>query len=229
MTDLDDDAVTAIANDQDDAVRSYLVAHRRSPYGMQAATTFLRFVVDDHTLFVECDRTVLPPLLRELRMQERTSDRFGFRDFTDAEVLTSSVGWIGTFFSAPFRLIHSLSLKARTNLSHRREARVVRRALLHDYGVDVTIRELAASGPFDNSLQLTDLDRDLKVVERHVLEALIAFLDDRGVDSSELHSRQTAILNQGVIQTGGTSNIGALAVGDRAKASTRDDQERTTR
>jgi hypothetical protein len=51
-----------------------------------------------------------------------------------------------------------------------------------------------------------------------VLAALLDFLDERGVDTTEFRNRQMTILNQGVIQTGGISNVGNQAIGSEATA-----------
>jgi NAD-dependent DNA ligase len=51
------------------------------------------------------------------------------------------------------------------------------------------------------------------------LEAFRAFLDDHGIDTSDIKDRGTQILNNGVIVSGGTVTAEGLAVGANAKAS----------
>jgi hypothetical protein len=54
-------------------------------------------------------------------------------------------------------------------------------------------------------------------MERQVLDSIVTFLDARGVETSELVERQTTILNQGVLVSGGSLVAGQLAVGRGAK------------
>ena len=56
-----------------------------------------------------------------------------------------------------------------------------------------------------------------KYMERQVLDSIVTFLDARGIDTSELVERQTTILNQGVLVSGGSLVAGQLAVGRGAK------------
>jgi len=57
-----------------------------------------------------------------------------------------------------------------------------------------------------------------KIVEREVLDAFVAFLRAKDIDTSDFEERQSAILNYGVIVSGGSVNAQSLAVGDQARA-----------
>jgi hypothetical protein len=218
--------ITTMTNQVDDSARCYLVAHLRSERSGLATSTFLRFLVDDHMLYAECERTVLPPLHPALRMDERTTRKVGFGDFTDSEVASAFAGWIKPFFAAPFWLLDSFTLLKDLHAS-RRQSRDALHDLQFDYGTDFSVREFAATGDYANRFQANDAERHFKLIERHTLEALILFLKGHGVNTDELHSRQAAILNQGIIQFDGTNNIGALAVGDQARATQRNNPQKT--
>jgi hypothetical protein len=74
------------------------------------------------------------------------------------------------------------------------------------------------------------MDGDLfnKALEREVLDALIVFLDEHGVDTSDLKERQTTILNSGVIVHGGDVRADSLAVGAGSQARTEVKSSRKT-
>ncbi|WP_348541545.1 hypothetical protein [Streptomyces sp. SAI-133] len=55
-------------------------------------------------------------------------------------------------------------------------------------------------------------------MERHTLAAIREFLDARGYDITDFRAQQQTILNQGLIQQGGTSIIGNQAIGTGATA-----------
>jgi hypothetical protein len=64
------------------------------------------------------------------------------------------------------------------------------------------------------------LDREMyvKTLEQRLLDAIIQFLDEHNVDVSDLVERQTTILNNGVMLSGGTIQAESLAVGTGARA-----------
>jgi len=86
-----------------------------------------------------------------------------------------------------------------------------------DCGTGITVRQRGASTTFWRYFQRLDQERYLKVVERSVLDTLTVHLDEHGVDTSELVERQTTILNQGVLMSGGTLQAESLAVGRGAR------------
>ncbi len=53
-----------------------------------------------------------------------------------------------------------------------------------------------------------------------MLEELVAFLDDQGIDTSDLRERSTTILNSGILVQGGDVRADSLAVGANAQATT---------
>ena len=58
----------------------------------------------------------------------------------------------------------------------------------------------------------------LKLVEKEILDAIIDFLEAHDIDTSELRERQSMILNNGVIMSGGTVQAETVAMGGRARA-----------
>ena len=52
----------------------------------------------------------------------------------------------------------------------------------------------------------------LKVLEKNILDSILTFLEENDVDVSELKQRQTMILNQGVILSGGSMTTESLSV-----------------
>jgi hypothetical protein len=69
---------------------------------------------------------------------------------------------------------------------------------------------------YNNYFQRLDVDKFQKLVELHVLQAVVDFLDDRGVDTSTLRQRQVFIQNSHTIF--GDVSAGAVAIGAGATA-----------
>jgi hypothetical protein len=55
-----------------------------------------------------------------------------------------------------------------------------------------------SSGSFGHYFQKMDGDLHNKLFEHEVLDSLIEFLDEHGIDTGNLKERQTTILNTGV-------------------------------
>jgi hypothetical protein len=64
------------------------------------------------------------------------------------------------------------------------------------------------------------LDRDMhfKTVEICIIDAIVAYLAELGIDTSDIKERRTAILNKGVMITGGTVNAESVVAGTEAKS-----------
>ncbi|MGW5053693.1 hypothetical protein [Actinokineospora sp. NPDC004072] len=194
-------------------VRTYLCVHAASSAGLVVASTFLRFTAHAELLYFECERTLLHPVGADLLLAE-----------SEPGFLERASVWLGDVVSSPLQLVAApfTPIPGPTRRSVRRTDRKQVKAAIADphfhYGAGYSPREAAAAASFHTEFQFLDAERSFKLVERLVLDAAIEFLDHHGVDTSDLRSRQTTILNSGVIQTGGVSNVGALAVGDQARA-----------
>jgi hypothetical protein len=57
-----------------------------------------------------------------------------------------------------------------------------------------------------------------KVIERQVLDSLLNFLEAHDVDTSEMRQRESTILNNGVMMSGGQFQADNVAVGTQARA-----------
>jgi len=119
---------------------------------------------------------------------------------------------------APVRVVRDLTFRWRWERRRAVERAIARQDLGYNYGARFSVREEATDANYHNYFQKTDAAKHLKLIERHVLAALLDFLDEHGVDTTEFRNRQMTILNQGIIQTGGTSNVGNQAVGSEATA-----------
>lgn len=89
-----------------------------------------------------------------------------------------------------------------------------------NYGTDTSVRELAQGTKYRRYFQHLDREMIGKIVERQILDTAARFLDAHNIDISELEERQTAILNNGLIVSGGTVEADSIAVGAGANALT---------
>ncbi|MFE9770612.1 hypothetical protein ACFYOV_02800 [Streptomyces sp. NPDC005931] len=122
------------------------------------------------------------------------------------------------FAGAPFRARRQARFESRHNRRMMDELRAVEQDPVYDFGARVSVRELALSPNYHNYFQVVDAERITALVQRHTFAAVRAFLDAHGYDTTDFRAQQQTILNQGVIQQGGTSIIGNQAIGAGATA-----------
>ncbi|PZG17208.1 hypothetical protein C1I95_15970 [Micromonospora craterilacus] len=212
-----DGEVRQVAANPQGAARHYLCAQVPSWGAEVVASTFLHFSTDGRLLYLECARTVLEPPRLAYHDVDRLTEWLPSRHLVHL-LATATARLLPTAFGAPGRLIDDLVQALRHGPRQARLRRLAREDLGHDYGARVGVRELAAGADYHNYFQVLDAAKHLKVVERHVLAAIVDFLDDRGLDTAEFRNRQMTILNHGVVQTGGLSVVGNQAVGTGARA-----------
>jgi hypothetical protein len=195
---LEDERLVAQAQDQEIAV-----------------STFLYLAVEGGMLYVEFVATVLPPILDSLHAIDRiVPERIVSKALRDA--LTHGFSALAL---APIRLFQGLNTVYGSGRRMDQADEASREYRTYDYSARLSVRELAGDHKLHNYLQKLDAEKYYKLVERAITGAVLTFLDDRGVDTSEYLSRTTMVLNHGVMITGGTIS-GPVAAGDHATAST---------
>lgn len=217
-TSLSAQEISEIAADPRGLARHYICAHVPSWDGQIVASIFLRFSTDGYIIYTECAHAILAPVGAEFLPEELSTDEIDFQKGSSlcAESLANVVPML---VRSPWRVIRSINFSS--DCASRAEDLRKRAAedLGFNYGASVSVRELFIDTHYQNYYQLADASKHLNILDRHTLEALAVFLEEHHVDTTDLRNRQTAILNEGVIQTGGISNIGAQAVGSGALAS----------
>jgi len=198
-------------------VRHYLAVHVPLWGGDVVPSVFLHFSTAGRTLHLHCSNHVLGPV----RADYHAVDRLRGPLSPDARrgLLLNAVARTGTaFFTAPFRALRQARFEERHNKRMADELKALQQDPVYDFGARVSVRELALSANYQNYFQVVDATRITSLVERHTLAAIREFLDTRGYDTTDFRAQQQTILNQGLIQQGGTSIIGNQAIGSGATA-----------
>ncbi len=87
-----------------------------------------------------------------------------------------------------------------------------------NYGAITSIRENVSDSLYRQYFQILDKEMYLKVFETILLNSMVNFLDSKNIDTTDLKNRQSEIINQGIIMSGGSINSKNLAVGRKARA-----------
>jgi hypothetical protein len=218
VSSLDPNQVQKYSLENDRHVRQYKWI-RVTDWGNELTTSyFLRCTQRGNSLFVEINRCLLTPLAQAYRGVDAKAEE----DWkVGVSICTGSV-IVGPLRAlvAPLMLLGHLrdwwnDLLDRKNKEHQE---LIDDHPLYNYGVAQSFRESMRSDLFLHYFQKLDGDFYSKVLEREILAAILAFLDEHNIDTSELKERQSTILNSGIIVHGGDVKAESLAVGAGAQA-----------
>ena len=198
-------------------VRHYTCIQVVDWQGELVLSIFFRSTKVGGNLFVEASYFLLPPLREEYHRIDNlraTPDLAGAAELA----IKAAVGTIPVVVMAPFHVLAHLT-SGLTRWQERRSIRhTIRANPSFDYGATTSIRQSGMSPNYRRYFQRLDREMYVKIAEQRLLDAIIQFLDEHNVDVSELVERQTTILNNGVMLSGGSIQAESLAVGTGARA-----------
>ncbi|MET7691803.1 hypothetical protein ABZT06_28130 [Streptomyces sp. NPDC005483] len=214
---LSADQVERIMERPTGAVRHCLAIHVPLWGGDVVPTVFLHFSTEGRTLHLHCSNHVLGPVRADFHLVDRL--RGPLSPAARRGLLLDAVpGTARAFFAAPFRALRQARFEKRHTRRMVDELKALEQDPVYDFGARLSVRELAVSPDYQNYFQVVDAARITSLVERHTFAAIREFLDMRGYDITDFRAQQQTILNQGLIQQGGTSIIGNQAIGTGATA-----------
>lgn len=216
-TQVDPSLINTFIENPTQAVRHYKSIQVVGWKGELVLSIFLRFSKTKQSLFAEASYLLLPPLREEYHKVDSIHPTPTLR--TKIELLYQCV------FTTPFLWAFSPVIVLSKILrsfgwwrQDRENKRIIKGNLTFDYGATTSIRESASSPAYRRYFQKLDKEMYLKIIERQILDSIIEFVDGKNIDTSDLKDRQTTILNNGVIVSGGSIKAESLAVGEKARA-----------
>ncbi|HXT92844.1 MAG TPA: hypothetical protein VN714_26715 [Trebonia sp.] len=209
-------AIAEAITNSGDAARHYLCARVVSWGGEVVTSVFVHASLQGRTLYLEFATYALLPIRSEYAVGKAGGThgrKLGSEVFAAIVGLPAFLLETGRLARAPF------TLWAAVRARHDRTPEAGRRS---DIGAEFSIRETAMieapSKSEDESessyFQFQDIAQHSKIIERRLIAAIEDYLEEVGVDSSEFVRRTTAILNNGIMNTGsGTISVDSSAVG----------------
>lgn len=198
-------------------VRHHLAVHVPLWGGDVVPSVLLHFSTEGRTLHLHCGNHVLGPVGAVYHVVDRLRDPL--TPERQRGLLAEALHRTGpAFFGAPSRALRQARFETRRTQRMADELTAMEQDPVFDYGARMSMREIATSPVYQNYFQVVDADRVTSAVQRHTLAAIREFLDARGYDTTDFRAQQQTILNQGVIQQGGTSIVGNQAIGTGANA-----------
>ncbi len=214
---VDEALVESYASGVSNEVRYYLCVEVVDWSGELAVTQFIRFRKLSSKLFVEFSAFLLPPLRPAYYDLDKVHPRLRFKDGVRILAVSVVKSWFLQIL-APLltfgRLLNAIGLWGLEG----KQRKAINEDLLFDYGCAQSLREMAAGKEWRVYFQKLDKEMHHKILQQQMLDSLVDFLDDHGVDTSEIKERTVHILNNGVIVSGGSINAQGMAVGEGAQA-----------
>jgi hypothetical protein len=225
LTWIDDDVMRSSMRTPSETVRHFRAVRVIAWSGQLVVTIFLHAVRVGPLLYMRARYHCLTPLKQAFRRVDSIPPVPSF-----AEVLAQAGAAAGELVGG---VVHpSRWFKPTAVVRHLRHRTVERR---HDTAMKrmrgrlgwyprirwyrTSIRSRASDQSLRRYFHLVDQAKSIQIVERCLLNSLVSFLDERGVDTSDLVRQQMTILNSGVIVSGnGQLNTKNLAVGDDSTA-----------
>jgi hypothetical protein len=185
--------------------------------GELVLSIFFRCTKAGGNLFVEASYFLLPPLHEKYH---KVDNLRATPDFAGAAelALKATIGTVPVLLLAPVHVLVQLMSRLTRWLDRLSMRRTIKANPSFDYGATTSIRQSGMSPNYRRYFQRLDREMYVKVVEQRLLDAIIQFLDEHDVDVSDLVDRQTTILNNGVMLSGGSIQAESLAVGTGARA-----------
>lgn len=216
---LDEQAIAAYKKASDARVRHYQWISIEDWGNQLVLSYFLRCAIRGTNLFVEINRYLLTPLAGRYHSVDKLPDS-SWKQKVALTIISLVVGpiWVlRSVFAALGRFSKYLSELFGTK--ERNRLREIKQNPTYNYGAQTSIRQALGSGAFSHYFQKLDGDFYTKVLEYRILDAIVEFLDEHDIDTSEIRERRALILNSGIIVQGGDVRAESLAVGVGATAS----------
>jgi len=185
--------------------RHYLACQIFSWGGELITTVYVHIAVQGRSLYLELSTTALPPCLSEYRIVDSVEGTGAFAWLR--AVRTGLVDTPATIWRAPLSLTRAL-----INLiagSGGGVGTANRLAKGYDYGARLSVREIASES-FRNLVQISDVEKYQRLIERRVIASVLDFLDERGIDTTEYRRRAVPGIQVGTLN-GNLNSVGPNA------------------
>lgn len=188
----DPQVMAAVIRHPTTPARHYLTCQVFSWGGELMTTVYVHIAVQGRSLYIELCSAVLPPCNDDYRIVD-TVENIGSAAWLRA-IRRGLVDAPMTVWRSPVSLFRGVADLVRTASGG--QAGPARMTRGFDYGATIGIRELACREEgMRNLVQSLDYEKYHTLIERRVIAAVLDFLDDRDIDTTEYRSRAASILN----------------------------------
>lgn len=179
-----------------------------------AVSAFIYVAVEGRMFYLQFVPRLLPPIYERYHIVDRLP-KVSSREFMVKVILHAARTSFHDITRAPFRIIGTTARMIIERWSYHSEAKSASDYLYADIGARISVREFGGSAAARNHIQVLDTVKYVKIVQRLVLDTVLDFLKDKGVDTSAYQESASAIISNSYTING---NVGALATGTHGRA-----------
>jgi hypothetical protein len=178
---------------------------------------FLRCSMRGRNLFVEVNRFLLTPLRADISEIDALPIK-NWRRIVNLGLKSLFTGPINPFIYSVFLLRRIPKYFDQLLSREGKQRKEVETNVHYNYGATFSVRQLMSSQKFSRYFQKLDHEMYIKIFDKEVLEAIVTFLNEHDIDTSDLKERKTTILNNGILVKGGNIQAESVAAGSGAQA-----------
>jgi hypothetical protein len=184
-----------------------------------AVSAFIYVAVEGRMFYLQFVPHLLPPIYQEYHIVDRLP-KVSSGEFMVKVILHAARASFRDIVRAPFGVIGTVCRMIVERWSYHSEIKSANDYVFTDIGARISVREFGGSASARNHIQVLDTVKYLRIVQRLVLDTVLDFLTDKGVDTSAYRESASAIISNSYTIHG---NVGAMATGSQGKAEGRVD------
>jgi hypothetical protein len=179
-----------------------------------AVSAFINVAVEGRMFYLQFVPTLLPPIYQEYHLVDRLPSVTS-GEFMVKVILHAARTSFRDIVRAPFRFIGTIVRMVTEQRSYRAEIRSASDYVFADIGARISVREFGGSAAARTYIQVFDTVKYTRMVQRLVLDTVLDFLREKGVDTSAYQESASAIITNSITIQG---NVGAMATGSHGRA-----------
>jgi hypothetical protein len=172
--------------------------------------------VEGRMFYLEFVPATLPPIAQPYHIVDLLP-RITSGQFLVKVLLHTAGRAFGDVVRAPLGMLGTLARMLVEHFSFRSESSAADDYVYGDVGARISVRHLGAASAAHTYIQQLDAAKYTRIIERLVTDTVLDFLAAKGVDTTAYQNSALAVINSGVVISGGTIN-GPVAVGTNSVA-----------
>jgi hypothetical protein len=213
---VDDQVVSKVMAEPSHQLRHYRCIRVVDWSGELVLSIFFRFAKLRHNLFVEASYFLLTPIAENYRKVDSLGQSSTAKKII-GDLLFAVIATPFLQIYSPLAVLGIIQEKLQEGSHRKAQETEILENPSFDYGASLSLRQRTSSDHYRRYFQKLDEDMYAKILEKTILDSIVTILEERNIDVSELKQRQTTILNNGVMVSGGNITTDNLAVGQGAK------------
>ena len=212
---LTNEEVRSVLGAHPNLVRSYMLFHDVRWAGELIITHVVRTRKQGPIFYIEASRFILSPLAADNKSIDKRTLK---DDFVGSIVGSAIISPLLALFATYELVAYYLGTKRSPKRIATAYIQSLKENPIYNFGADESIRREMMDDKFDHYSQKADLDFAIKAFDQTIVEMIYRYMEERGVDVSDLRNKVMTIYNSGIMVQGGDVTAQAMAVGQGANA-----------